>query len=75
MTAKMIRYDAKYEQQIQELITKSNGAIELIDDPNLLNDSYYYEHKASLYATLQGIDNGQQKMLEHDEFWREVEEA
>lgn len=49
MTAKMIRYDDEYQSKIDELILQSKGHIELIDDPKLKMDPYFYERQKQLY--------------------------
>ena len=45
MTARMIRYNESYKSKIDELVASSNGNIELIDDPNLKEDPFFYERK------------------------------
>jgi len=68
MTARMIRYDERYEDQINELVAKSNGEIEIIKDPNLEYDPYFYERKAHLDKVIETVDNGTMKMLDQDEW-------
>jgi hypothetical protein len=67
MTARMIRYDESYSGLIDELVAKSNGHIEIVDDPNLKLDPYFYERKASLDKTIKAIDDGSMKMYDFNE--------
>lgn len=62
MTAKMIRYDDDYEQKINALVESSNGHIELVNDPNLETDVYFYERKVYLEKSLKSIENKTMKM-------------
>ena len=64
MTARMIRFDEEYTKKLEEFIAASNGHIELIDDPNLIDDPYFYERKASLTNTIKSIDNGSMKTMD-----------
>ena len=75
MTARMIRYDERYEDQINELVAKSNGEIEIIKDPNLEYDPYFYERKAHLDKVIEDIESGDIELLNHEEFWRDIESA
>ena len=67
MTAKMIRYDDEYASQIEALVNSSGGHIEIVDDPNLALDPYFYERKASLDRTIEAVDNGTMKMHDFNE--------
>ena len=62
MTARMIRYDEKYAKAIEDLVASSNGDIELVEDPNLKIDPFFYERKAHLDKTIEAVDNGTMKM-------------
>lgn len=73
MTARMIRYDESYSGLIDELVAKSDGHIELVDDPNLKLDPYFYERKASLEKTIKAIDDGTLEMLSHEDVWADLE--
>lgn len=63
----MIRYDESYSGLIDELVAKSDGHIEIVDDPNLKLDPYFYERKASLDKTIKAIDDGTMKMYDFNE--------
>ncbi len=67
MTARMIRYDESYSGLIDELVAKGGGNIEIVDDPNLKLDPYFYERKASLDKTIKAIDDGTMKMYDFNE--------
>jgi len=67
MTAKMIRFDDEYASKIEDLIDSSNGHIEVINDPNLELDPYFYERKASLDKTIESVDNGTMEMSDFNE--------
>jgi hypothetical protein len=73
MTARMIRYDESYSGLIDELVAKSDGHIELVDDANLKLDPYFYERKASLEKTIKAIDDGTLEMLSHEDVWADLE--
>jgi hypothetical protein len=73
MTARMIRYDESYSGLIDELVAKSDGHIELVDDTNLKLDPYFYERKASLEKTIKAIDDGTLEMLSHEDVWADLE--
>ena len=73
MTARMIRYDESYSGLIDELVAKSNGHIEIVDDPNLKLDPYFYERKASLEKTIKAIDDGTMKMISQEEYDRDMD--
>ena len=69
----MIRYDESYSGLIDELVAKSNGHIEIVDDPNLKLDPYFYERKASLEKTIKAIDDGTMKMISQEEYDRDMD--
>ncbi len=73
MTARMIRYDESYSGLIDELVAKGGGNIEIVDDPNLKLDPYFYERKASLDKTIKAIDDGTMKMITEEEYNREMD--
>ncbi len=68
MTACMIRYDEQYSSQVEEFIDRSDGKIELIKDPNLKIDPYFYERKEQLQEILKAVDNGTMKMYDQEEW-------
>ena len=68
MTARMIRYDEKYASQIDELVSNSNGHIEIINDPNLEYDPYFYERKKELKQIRDNIKNGNSKLMSFEDF-------
>lgn len=70
MTAKMIRYDDEYAPLLDELVAKSNGHIEVVNDPNLEYDPYFYERKDSLNKTIKAVDDGTMKMYNQEE-WKD----
>ena len=81
MTAKMVRFDDNYATKFNEFIESTNGNVEIVKDPNLEYDPYFYERKASLDKTIEAVDNGTMKMynqeeydLEMDKFMEELEE-
>jgi hypothetical protein len=74
MTSKMIRFDEAYASKIEELVNSSNGHIEIIDDPNLAMDPYYYERCAHIAQTIEDIDSGKMKVYTSDEFEEEMDE-
>ncbi len=60
----MIRFDESYTKKLEEFIVASNGHVELIDDPNLVDDPYFYERKESLTSTMESLDNGSMKKVD-----------
>ncbi len=74
MTARMIRYDECYSALIDEMVAKSGGHIEIVDDPNLKLDPYFYERKASLDRTIKAVDDGTMKMIGQEEWDFEMEQ-
>ncbi|MEA3553477.1 MAG: hypothetical protein U9R39_03620 [Campylobacterota bacterium] len=72
MTARMIRIDDEYTAKFDEIVSLSNGHIEVVDDKNLTYDPYFYERKATLDKIIQAVDDGTVKMLSHDEFWSDL---
>jgi len=67
MTARMIRYDESYASKIDELVEQSDGNIEIVKDPNLEYDPYFYERKAHLDKVIEAVDNGTMKMYSQEE--------
>ena len=67
MTARMIRYDESYASKIEELVEQSDGNIEIVKDPNLEYDPYFYERKAHLDKVIEAVDNGTMKMYSQEE--------
>ncbi|MEA2017522.1 MAG: hypothetical protein U9N59_03655 [Campylobacterota bacterium] len=72
MTAKMIRFDDEYASKIEELVASSNGHIEVINDPMLQMDPYFYERKKQIAQTIEDIDSGKMKMYDFDESMDEL---
>lgn len=72
MTARMIRIDDEYTAKFDEIVSLSNGHIEVVDDKNLTYDPCFYERKATLDKIIQAVDDGTVKMLSHDEFWSDL---
>ncbi|RLA84344.1 MAG: hypothetical protein DRG78_01640 [Epsilonproteobacteria bacterium] len=81
MTARMVRFDDNYTNKFDEFIASTNGNVEIVKDPNLEYDPFFYERKASLDRTIEAVDNGTMKMynqeewkIEMDKFDKELEE-
>jgi len=74
MTAKMIRFDDEYASKIEELVASSDGHIQVINDPMLQMDPYFYERKKHIAQTIEDIDSGKMKMYDWDEFEEEMNE-
>jgi len=72
MTARMVRFDDEYVSKFDEFVASSNGDIEVVDDPNLKLDPYFYERKASLDKTIEAVDNGTIKMYNQEEWEAEM---
>lgn len=72
MTAKMIRYDDEYVTQIEELVKASNGHIEIVEDPNLALDPYFYERREELHKLREDIKSGKEKMYDFEESMDEL---
>ena len=73
MTARMVRFDDEYVSKFDEFVASSNGDIEVVDDPNLKLDPYFYERKASLDKTIEAVDNGTMKMIGQEEYDKEMD--
>lgn len=73
MTAKLIRFDEEYASKLEEFVATSNGHIEIVDDPNLQMDPYYYERCEQIAKTIEDTESGKMKTIPHDEFWEEME--
>lgn len=67
MTARMVRIDDEYTAQFDEMVASLKEHIEVVNDPNLEYDPYFYERKASLDKTIEAIDNGTMKMNDFNE--------
>ena len=81
MTAKMVRFDDNYASKFDDFIDSTNGDVQIVNDPNLEYDPFFYERKASLDKTIEAIDNCTMKMynqeewkIEMDNFDKELEE-
>jgi len=68
MTARMVRFDDDYTSRFDEFIASTNGDVEIVKDPNLEYDPYFYERKASLDKTIEAVDNGTMKMYNQEEY-------
>ena len=73
MTARMVRFDDEYITEFDKIVRSSGGHIEVVDDPNLKYDPYFYERKASLDKTIQAVDDGSMKMLSQEEYDKEMD--
>lgn len=73
MTVKMVHIDDDYAEKFEEFINASNGHIEVIKDPNLEYDPYFYERKASLDATIKAVEDVTMKVYDEDEFELEMD--
>jgi len=73
MTARMVRINDDYIAQFDEMVATFEDNIEIVDDPNLKLDPYFYERKASLDKTIKTIDNGTMKMISQEEWDLEME--
>jgi len=73
MTARMIRINDGYITAFDEMVATFEDNIEIVDDPNLKLDPYFYERKASLDKTIKAIDDGSITMLSHEDVWADLE--
>jgi hypothetical protein len=67
MTARMVRINDGYITAFDEMVATFKENIEIVDDPNLKLDPYFYERKASLDKTIKAIDDGTMKMYDFNE--------
>ena len=67
MTARMVRINDSCIAKFDEMVASFKENIEIVDDPNLKLDPYFYERKASLDKTIKAIDNGTMKMYDFNE--------
>lgn len=72
MTARMVRIDDEYTAQFDKMVASLKGHIEVVNDPNLEYDPYFYERKASLDKTIEAVDNGTMKMYSQKEWEAEM---
>ena len=72
MTARMIRINDGYITAFDEMVATFEDNIEIVDDPNLKLDPYFYERKASLDKTIKAIDDGNITMLSHEDVWADL---
>jgi len=73
MTARMVRINDNYIAKFDEMVATFEDNIEIVDDPNLKLDPYFYERKASLDKTIKAIDDGTMKMISQEEWDLEME--
>ena len=73
MTARMVRINDGYITAFDEMVATFKENIEIVDDPNLKLDPYFYERKASLDKTIKAIDDGSITMLSHEDVWADLE--
>ncbi len=73
MTARMVRINDSYIAAFDEIVATFKENIEIVDDPNLKLDPYFYERKASLDKTIKAIDDGTMKMISQEEWDIEME--
>jgi len=73
MTARMVRIEDEYTAQFDEMVASLKDHIEVVNDPNLEYDPYFYERKASLDKTIEAIDNGTMKMIGQEEYDKEMD--
>ena len=67
MTARMVRVNDGYITAFDEMVATFEDNIEIVDDPNLKLDPYFYERKSSLDKTIKAIDDGTMKMYDFNE--------
>jgi hypothetical protein len=67
MTARMVRINDGYITAFDEMVATFKENIEIVDDPNLKLDPYFYERKASLDKTIKAIDDRTMKMYDFNE--------
>ncbi len=67
MTARIVRINDGYITAFDEMVATFKENIEIVDDPNLKLDPYFYERKASLDKTIKAIDDGSMKMYDFNE--------
>ena len=73
MTTKMIRIDESYEDKLVDFIRENSEHMEMIEDENLVYDTYFYERKAHLDTTINAIDSGTMKMYSEAESNAKIE--
>jgi len=73
MTTKMIRIDESYEDKLADFIRENSEHMEIIEDENLVYDTYFYERKAHLDATIDAIDSGTMKIYSENESNHKIE--
>ena len=73
MTARMVRINDSYIAKFDEMVASFKENIEIVDDPNLKLDPYFYERKASLDKTIKAIDDGSMKMITEEEYNKEMD--
>ena len=69
----MIHIDDDYLEKFEELVAATEGHIEIVKDPNLELDPYFYERKASLDRTMRAVEDGSMKVYSADEFEAEMD--
>ena len=73
MTARLIRIDDEYTQKFNEFVDASNGHIEIIDDPKLTEDKFYYQRRKKLHQLHDDIQSGKVAMIDEERFEQEMD--
>jgi len=73
MTARLIRIDDEYAQKFNEFVDASNGHIEIIDDPKLTEDQFYYQRQEKLHQLHDDIQSGKLEIIDEETFEKDMD--
>lgn len=72
MTARMVRIDDEYTAQFDEMVASLKDHIEVVNDPRLKIDPYFYERREELHKLRDDIKSGKEKMYDFEESMDEL---
>ena len=68
-----IQVQDDYVSDFMDYINNHSESITISKDKNLELDSYFYERQRELHQIKNDIDNGKVQMIEHDDFWNDID--
>ncbi|PIF03915.1 MAG: hypothetical protein CSA86_03870 [Arcobacter sp.] len=68
-----IQVQDDYVQNFMNYVKKHGEKITISKDKNLEYDPYFYERQKELHQIKSDIDSGKIKMIEHDDFWNDID--
>ena len=68
-----VQVEDNYIQKFMTYVNSHSENITIAKDKNLELDPYFYERQKELHQIKNDIDSGKVQMIEHDDFWNDID--